>query len=400
VGAIGRASSLSSGANNLNGSWPKKICVASWAPFLAGAEVAAERLAVGLKEAGHDVFMLLGTDGETLRRMRGVGLRCEFVPLALTDKWRWWRYAAARRGVDRVLRRERPDLVHCNDLPTNQMVGEAAGRLGIPRVCHHRFYFGGTAVDWLNKFGAERHLFVSKALMSDLCAASPMLAAAPRSVVYDGLPLPARPTEQDRRSARERLGLAQDKVHLLFAGQIVERKGVADLIVAWNLLSPAAGGRAELLIAGDDLQNGGQYRRAMEEHAIRSGCPARFLGFQKNVADWLLAADMAVVPSHEEPLGNATLEAMSLARPVIGSDVGGIPEMIAHEATGLLVPPRDPQKLAAAIERLIADPPLREALGAAARDRCEREFSLKAHVENVLREYRALDRAAAAGAPV
>ena len=50
------------------------------------------------------------------------------------------------------------------------------------------------------------------------------------------------------------------------------------------------------------------------------------LGFQKNVADWLLAADMAVVPSHEKPLGNATLEAMSLARPVIGSDVGAFPK--------------------------------------------------------------------------
>ena len=165
-GANGRAASLSAGDDNFNGSWPKKICIASWASFLAGAEVAAERLAIGLKEAGHDVFMLLGTNGETLRRMRGVGLRCEFAPLSLTDKWRWWRYAAARRGVDRVLRREKPDLVHCNDLPTNQMVSKAAGRLGIPRICHHRFYFGGSAVDWLNKFGAERHLFVSRALMS------------------------------------------------------------------------------------------------------------------------------------------------------------------------------------------------------------------------------------------
>ena len=388
-----------SSGDRCDGDRPRKICIASWAPFLAGAEVAAERLALGLQAAGHDIIVLLGTDGETLRRMRGVGLRCEFVPLALTNKWCWWRYAAARRGVDRVLRRERPDLVHCNDLPTNQMVGEAAGQLDIPRVCHHRFYFGGSAVDWLNKFGAERHLFVSNALMSSLCAESAKLAAAPRNVVYDGLPLPPCPTEPDRQAARARLGLAQDKVQVLFAGQIVERKGVADLIAAWNMLSPDARGRAELLIAGDDLQNGGQYRREMEELANRSGCPARFLGFQKNVADWLLAADMAVVPSHEEPLGNATLEAMSLARPVVGSEVGGIPEMIVDEQTGLLVPPHDPRRLGESIERLIADAPLREAFGAAARRRCEQEFSLQVHVENVLREYQALDRTAAAGAP-
>ena len=164
-----------------------RIAIASWAPFHAGAEIAAERLALGLQAEGHEVLVVLGTDGETLRRMRQVGLHCEFLPLMLTDKWRMWRWRAVQRELVRVFHRFKPDVVHCNDLPTSQMVGKAARQLALPRICHHRFPFGGTAIDWLNKFGTERHLFVSAALRNDLCAASQLIATVPCEVVHDGL---------------------------------------------------------------------------------------------------------------------------------------------------------------------------------------------------------------------
>jgi glycosyltransferase involved in cell wall biosynthesis len=364
-----------------------KIIIASWAPFVGGAEVAAERLALGLQDAGHDVVMVIGTNGEALCRMRDAGLHCELVPMALTDKWRWWRYTAARRELIRIFRRQRPDLIHCNDLPTSQMVGEAAARLGIPRVCHHRFPFETGAAQWLNKFGAERHLFVSRALMHEMCGDSDCFARKECAVVYDGLALSPRPINADQQAARRALELPPDKVLVLFAGQLIERKGVADLIQAWNLISPSVAKHSELLIIGDDLQHQGKYRRAMEQLARRIDSPARFFGFQCNVSQWIVAADLAVVPSHVEPLGNATLEAMSFCRPVIGCCVGGIPEMVVHDETGLLVPLREPTRLAAAIERLAADRDVRLRMGEAGRSRCEDLFSLDTHVENVLAEY-------------
>jgi len=207
-------------------------------------------------------------------------------------------------------------------------------------------------------------------------------------VVYDGLPLPPPPTPVARRRARERLGLPADRAVVTFAGQIIERKGVADLLQAWGLLSPPLRVASELLIIGDDVEGKGKYRVAMEGLARELGCPARFVGFQKDVATWLLASDVAVVPSHAEPLGNATLEAMALGLPVVGSAVGGIPEMIVHEETGLLAPPRAPEQLAAALARLFADPALRSRYGEAGRRRCETYFSLEAHTRAVLAEYR------------
>ena len=287
--------------------------------------------------------------------MARAGLRCIVSPMYLTDKWHCLRYLFARRSLRGVLRRERPDVVHSNDLPTHQIVSDAARGLGIPRICHHRYPFSGEAVDWLLKYGADRHLFVSKALMDEMSGGPTRLLQADRTVIYDGLPMPPAPTREIRQAARYRLGLSPDRELVTFAGQIIERKGVADLLRAWSLLDANVRSTADLLIVGEDLEGRGAYRRAMEDLASELGCPVRFVGFQKNVGDWLLASDVATVPSHVEPLGNATLEAMSFALPVIGGDVGGIPEMVVHEQTGLLVPPRDPERLAEALARVLSD---------------------------------------------
>lgn len=364
-----------------------KVCIASLAPFVGGAEVAAERLAVGLRDAGHDVLMILGRPGAVRDRMERAGLRCVVTPMHLTDKWRWWRCLRSRGALRRLILREQPDVLHSNDLPTHQVTSAAALGLGIPRICHHRYPFDGPTADWLNKYGAERHLFVSRALMDEICEGSTTLGASGRSVVHDGLALPPRPTAEDRRIARRRLGLDPGGVVVTIAGQVIERKGIADLLCAWMMLGADMRASADLLIVGDDIQNGGTYRVVMEGLAGDLRCPARFVGFQSNVSDWLLASDIAAVPSHVEPLGNATLEAMSYALPVVGCAVGGIPEMVVHERTGLLVPPKDPGRLSGALTRLIADERTRQAFGTEGRRRCEERFSLKAHVHNVLDKY-------------
>src|SRR5205085_7244813 len=99
------------------------------------------------------------------------------------------------------------------------------------------------------------------------------------------------------------------------------------------------------------------------------GDAVRFVGFRTDLDACLAAADVAVLPSLQEGLGVAALEAMAAARPVVASRVGGLGEAVVHGETGLLVPPADPGALAAALARLIGDPALRVRLGAAGRAR-------------------------------
>lgn len=377
---------------------PLKITLSSWAPFIGGAEVAVERLALGLTAVGHEVLLVVGTDGEALERFRQAGIRCEFVPQRFTDKLKWLQYRKSRNQLIEILRHEQPDLVHSNDLPTHQLTADAAGRLEIPRICHHRWIFEGAAIDWLNKFDAERHLFVSRALMEMLTAESDRLSASSRTVVYDGLPMPELPTTQDQLECRRKLNLPLDRPIVLFAGQIIERKGVADLLHGWSLLSHWHD-KADLILVGDDLAENGKYRIEMEELANTLSCPAKFIGFQKNVPEWLTAADVVMVPSHAEPLGNATLEAMAYGLPVIGCNVGGIPEMIVDGETGILIPPKSPKDLADAVNTLLCNSNLQCKMGQAGRSRCEKMFSLEAHVEAVLREYGQVLAKASTGVP-
>ena len=89
------------------------------------------------------------------------------------------------------------------------------------------------------------------------------------------------------------------------------------------------------------------------------------------------------MPSHIEPLGNATLEAMAAGVPVVGSRVGGIPEMVVDGETGLLVPPRDPAALADALQGLVADATCAVATARPPGRRAESAFSLALHASRL-----------------
>ncbi|WP_437929396.1 glycosyltransferase family 4 protein [Sorangium sp. So ce291] len=116
------------------------------------------------------------------------------------------------------------------------------------------------------------------------------------------------------------------------------------------------------------------------------GKEARFLGFRKDVPDLLLAADFFVLPSRDEGLPLAVLEAMARRLPVVVTPVGGVPEVVRSEEHGLLVPVDDPDALAGAIERLARDPALGRRLGEAGHVRVRDDFSF----EKMTRKYEQL----------
>ena len=163
------------------------------------------------------------------------------------------------------------------------------------------------------------------------------------------------------------VGDPEEPPHVLYAGRLSAEKGVLELLDAARGLP--------LVVVGD-----GPLRRRVP--GARGFVPPAELG------SYYERAAVVVVPSRREGYGIVAREAMAYGRPVVATDVGGLPDAVVHGETGLLVPPRDPQALRAALERLLGDAELRRRLGVAARERARREFSWEAATEATLAAYR------------
>jgi len=151
-------------------------------------------------------------------------------------------------------------------------------------------------------------------------------------------------------------------------------KGVFDLLEAMRLMANRRPGTT-LSIVGDGSQRGALERKAAELGVTAS---VTFWGDRADVPARLQEAAVFVLSSHEEGLPNAAIEAMSCALPVVATQVGGTPEVVAQNETGFLVPARQPAALAAALLRYLDDPSLAHAHGIAGRERALRNFDVEA----------------------
>ena len=156
-------------------------------------------------------------------------------------------------------------------------------------------------------------------------------------------------------------------------------KGHPTLLEAWPLVLRAVPD-AYLLIVGE-----GSRREALEAQArdLRIAHRVVFTGRRDDVPAVTAALDVAVLPSYREAQGLSILEAMALSRPVVASNVGGIPEMITDGVTGLLVPAHDAPALAEAITRLLRDHPYADTLARAGHDLVHDRFCIELMVTAV-----------------
>ena len=344
---------------------PRRVLFLAWAPFFSGAERALLLTVRHLDPARYLPHVIVGTEGDTAAALRDAGIACDVWPLS---HWTCDVRSPALQSVWRVLRTARrigAALIHSNDVPSFQPGGYAARLLRVPAVTHVRFPDTAEGFSWFLRPGIDRALFVSEYLRADAIGVQPVLFANRSDVLYDGVVLPAPVAEDARHALRRSLELPEATPVVALTGQISEIKGIWEFVEAARLLV-ARGTTATFVVLGDDLKGRGAMREAMERRVAELGLTShfRFLGFRNDAPRLIPAFDIVAVPSHVEPLGNATLEAMAAGVPVVGSRVGGIPEMVLDGETGRLVPPRDPAALADALETLLAAPDLRRAYGA------------------------------------
>lgn len=291
-----------------------------------------------------------------------------------------------------VIGQHQPDIVHTHLLHADLYGIPAAKRLGLPVVStrHNDNAFRRRAIFRLFSRLWWRMTDAGIAISDSLALFCVEIEGAPADKIqriYYGLE-PVQP--HDRRAARaallKELNLAADSQLVGIVCRLTEQKGVRYGLQAFAQLKDEFPG-ANLLIAGD-----GPDHAALKSEAWSLGLLGRvhFLGWRADVPALMAGLDMLLMPSLWEGFGLVLLEAMAQATPVIATNVSAIPEVVANDETGLLVPPRDADALAGALRRLLGDHALAQHLGLLGQDRVETHFSAAQMVEATAALYQRL----------
>src|SRR5881628_2741195 len=299
-----------------------------------GGEVQVLALVRELALRGHDSTVAAHPGGPLARAAAAAGARV--VPLAIANHF------DLRAAL--VLRRLAPgfDVVHFHTARAHALAPLSRGR-GARLVVTRRMDYvpaGGPYVRFLYNRAVDAVIAISEGV----------------------------------RAALVRVGVRTERIRVVPSG-----------IDAPALAAPPQAGaavRREWGLCGE-----GRQAEALARAAAALDGAVEMVGFRRDVAACLAAADVVALPSLQEGLGVAALEAMAAGRPVVASRVGGLTEAVVHEETGLLVPPGDPTALATALVRLARDPGLRARLGAAGRARVLARYTAARMAEGTLACY-------------
>lgn len=321
-----------------------------------------------------DVTVAAGGNGELFQMLAQKGIRTISIPTLARDISLVKEIKTLFYFVD-LFKSEKPDVVHLHSPKAGGLGALAARIVGIKKIIYtaHGWAFFED-VPWWNKMFRRLFSYITVFLAHTTIAVSKKDAHAfdkwpfiKNKITYipNGvtLPSPAFPHAE----ARAALNLPQDAFIIGTIAELHKNKGLSYLIEAAEKVP-----NATFVVVGE-----GEERKrlllAIAAHRIED----RFIlqGYIPDAHLYIRAFDIFVLPSIKEGLPYVLLEAGAAEVPVVATDIGGIPDLIEHEKTGLLVPPKDSGALAEALARLKSDASLRASLSSALKQKIEREFS-------------------------
>jgi glycosyltransferase involved in cell wall biosynthesis len=355
-----------------------------------GAQRYVYDLALAAREVGHEILVVSGTEGELTERLRDAGVATKSIPSLVRDVNIFTELRALRELV-RITRNYSPDIIHGNSSKGGIYAGIAGRLCRVPSIVFtaHGWAFNEARPWWQRKIIASIHWLTILLSHKTICVSDAIahdiehlpFIRKKLTVVHSGI---EPQFSLDRYKARELLA-----PHLvatpLWIGTIAELhpvKQIDVLIKAFARLSQVHPHMA-LVLMGE-----GSERERLETLVREQGLATRihFCGHVREASSYLSALDIFVFPSRSEALGYALLEAGSAGLPSVASAVGGIPEIITDQESGLLVPSGDISALTEALHLLLVNAELRVKIGRALNERVSRVFSR----EQMLRETFAL----------
>lgn len=260
-----------------------------------------------------------------------------------------------RQRVVRLTRETRPDVVYTSQQRFDCRLGEiTAARLGLPQVVHLHYI----AESQLRRTTLRRLVTCDRLIV--------ISAYVGRSAIEHGTD-PSRVVVISNAADPAPVGVPARRDQLVIGqvGRMSHEKGFTDTVQVFGRLVARHHGLGLLLVGN------GPYRGEVDQalSSLPTSAKVRVVGWQTNVDPWLEQIDVFVHPSHHEPFGLAVLEAMAAGIPVVAYGDGGVGEIVVDGESGFLHEPGDIDGMATSVDRLLSDPALRRAMGAAARER-------------------------------
>jgi glycosyltransferase involved in cell wall biosynthesis len=343
-----------------------------------GAQEHLFSLMTRLDPARYDASVVALSGGSAVRKLERHG-----IPVTIIDDPE---DASAVRALTAHLALVRPDVIHTH-MYRADVIGTKAV-LALQATGHRRPYIVSTVHSSRVRSAEDRELLrqltphmdqliaVSRSIVRKIAAEE--RTGAPVKLIYNGVDL-QRFENQEPAPLREEYGMEPGSHIVGVVARLEPEKGHQTLIEAWPQVLRSCPD-AYLLIVGE-----GSRRDFLEQWAAAHKVAHRviFTGRRDDVPAVTAALDVAVLPSWREAQGLSILEAMARSKPVVASDVGGIPEMIEDGVTGLLVEHDNPMALAAAIVRLLLHPDEAERMARAGHDLVHERFCVELMVKAI-----------------
>lgn len=360
-----------------------------------GAQKYVFDLATGLPKDRFEVVVALGGSGILIQKLHAEHIRV--LPIfSLARDVNPWSDVVAFFELWGMFRGEKPDVVHLNSAKAGGVGALAARLAGVPKIIFtaHGWAFNEERPLW-QKLIIKFFSWITILLSRETIAVSEAVKNNPKNwpfvegkitVIKNGIKEPEfhpRETARQRIFAKANIHIPEDAFVVGTIAELHKSKGLTYAIEAVAKLIPQNPNLYYFIIGG------GEEKERLDALVGLSGLQGRvfLLGFVEDAGRFLQAFDLFLLPSLTEALGLVLLEAGLAKLPVVASRVGGIPEVIEDGKTGLLVPSRDPEAIAKAIQTLIADRALTKRFGETLRERVLTDFSLSRVLKNTISLY-------------
>lgn len=327
-----------------------------------------------------------GSPGEFVTTARELGLAVEIIP----ERRRFDLSVLAK--LRKVIGERRPGIVVTHSVKSHFLLWRSHISRQHPWVAFHHGYTSTdrkmrvyNRLDRWSLPSADRLITVCHAFARELSRRTGV-TLDDISVLHNSIRPQPPATETEAEVLRSRFGIANDERLVLAVGRLSKEKAHIDLIAAFSCLggsNPEI--KAKLIIVGE-----GPERTRLEAAADSFGCKERviFAGQLSDVWPFYFASDVFALPSHSEGSPNVLLEAMTAGIPIVATEVGGVPEMVEHNESALLVPANAPPALAAAIARVLTNKDLAQRLTAQASALVATRYAPENYVRSLVEIYR------------